>query len=214
MLTASLAACLKDAHCLQPYDNALLRVELLPPKKAEALAYLDGNGPEPLRQGLCIVPCCCQPHKGYRCIPASHDLGATWMVMAPDQAGGVVHCVHCALRRRLRSGADVHTSLVCLSVCIFRPRFSPCRYALAIVQRGEMDPPDIMEYSVSHEVPQLVQCEQPTWFLRLRQHVPEDRVCLGNVLQLQSTRLPCSRPLAVSELRTALVSKFMSRPLP
>ena len=82
-------------------------------------------------------------------------------------------CVHCALHRSLHSGVDVHTSLACLSVCVSQAMLAtlqicaghcafckqclpPCRYALAIVQRGEMDPPDIMEYSVSRGTPQLV----------------------------------------------------------
>ena len=134
-------------QCLQPYDNALLRVELLPPQKAEALAYLDGNGPRPLRQGLFAVPYCCQPYKGCCCAPASDDLSTTSMMTATDHASGVVHCV-CTVHCTGACAQGAHQP--CLSaVCILRQCSPPCRYGLAIVQRGEMDPPDIMEYSVS-----------------------------------------------------------------
>jgi hypothetical protein len=40
---------------LQPTDNFLYRIELLLPPKAEAVAFLDGQGPEPKRYAKAIV---------------------------------------------------------------------------------------------------------------------------------------------------------------
>ena len=40
---------------MQPTDNFLFRMELFPPPKAEAVAFLDGVGPEPERFARAIV---------------------------------------------------------------------------------------------------------------------------------------------------------------
>ena len=42
-------------RALQPTDNFLFRIELFPPPKAEAVAFLDGVGPKPERFARAIV---------------------------------------------------------------------------------------------------------------------------------------------------------------